>query len=97
MAKKFGQDTQLIYPENHYVQWSELQVWIGVPFNASCDMAHYTVALVMVYRSRADGLPVADRRVTRLIKKSEFTKGFQGDAPGNLAERHDDDNDTVVV
>ena len=57
-VKSFGTDQQWIYLEDHHVNWTELQVWIGVPLHQRAEIGLFTCAPCF------DG----SRRCTRLIK-----------------------------
>jgi hypothetical protein len=43
-VKSFGQDSQWIYKEDHHVNWTELQVWIGVPLHEKGEVGLFACA-----------------------------------------------------
>ena len=92
MKHTFAGDTQQIYGQDHYVQWNELQVWLGIPFYEVAVLGHYAVSPGMIYKQRDDGLMVADRRATRLIRRAAFITQFKGAIPGNAAVMNDGDD-----
>ena len=78
------------------VLWTELQVWIGIPFYEKTAMGHYSCAPAMIYYDHpSTGEPVPDRRCSRLIRRSPFVQGYTGEVPGSRAVTRDDDN--VIV
>ena len=67
-VKSFGQDQQWIYMEDHHVNWTELQVWIGVPLDARGEIGLFACAPCFE----------SSRRCTRLIKTGTWnTEGVQ--------------------
>ena len=61
-VKSFGQDSQWIYKEDHHVNWTELQVWIGVPLHEKGEVGLFACAPCF------DG----SRRCTRLFRVGEW-------------------------
>ena len=61
-VKSFGEDSQWIYKEDHHVNWTELQVWIGVPLFHKDHVGLFACAPCF------DG----SRRCTRLFRVGEW-------------------------
>ena len=64
-VKSFGEDSQWIYREDHRVNWTELQVWIGVPLFHKDHVGLFACAPCF------DG----SRRCTRLFRVGEWNVG----------------------
>ena len=64
-VKSFGEDSQWIYREDHHVNWTELQVWIGVPLSTKDHVGLFACAPCF------DG----SRRCTRLFRVGEWNVG----------------------
>ena len=64
-VKSFGEDSQWIYREDHHVNWTELQVWIGVPLTSKGHVGLFACA------PSFDG----SRRCTRLFRVGEWNVG----------------------
>ena len=64
-VKSFGEDSQWIYREDHHVNWTELQVWIGVPLSSKDHVGLFACAPCF------DG----SRRCTRLFRVGEWNVG----------------------
>ena len=81
-VKSFGTDHQWIYLEDHHVNWTELQVWIGVPLFEKAEVGLFACA------PSVDG----SRRCARLLKTGvwnpaglNYTK-YKGNTSSSIVE-----------